>query len=267
VGVKHDVRGERPIEEHSHDFAEVVVVVEGTGVQTSTVGDIQLEPGTVVMVRPGAWHGTPVAERLEYYNLYLSPELFFNEMSWILESPYLTGNLLRGDEVPGRIGDETLARVTGWFAQLDDERRELRRPALVGLASCILSDLDEAAPGARGGAASPPVLAVMTAMAEDVARPWTIAELADVAALSASQLHRRFVAQVGRSVIAWLDQLRGEQAARFLARTDASVSQIGSLVGWGDPSYAARRFRRLYGMTPLEYRARFRDAPDEVPPV
>jgi AraC-like DNA-binding protein len=37
----------------------------------------------------------------------------------------------------------------------------------------------------------------------------------------------------------------------------ATVSEIGRAVGWPDPSYAARRFRATYGVSPTEYRRRF----------
>ena len=43
--------------------------------------------------------------------------------------------------------------------------------------------------------------------------------------------------------MAWLDQLRGEAAARLLVQTDLPVSEIGRTVGWTDPNYASRRFR------------------------
>lgn len=260
IGVKHDLRGSRPIAEHSHDFAEVVVVVRGHGVQSSAVGEIELTPGTVVMLRPGSWHGTDRARDLEYFNLYLSPELFLEDLSWVLDSMFLTGNLIRGDEIPGRLDAARLARVTRWFDVLVAEIDELRRPALIGLAACILAELVDIGPATtRAPARSPAVIQVMTAVMDALPHPWSVAELAGLVALSPSQLHRRFVGQVGLSVTAWLDQVRGERAAALLSRTDTGVAEVGRRVGWPDPSYAARRFRRLYGMAPTEYRRRFHD--------
>lgn len=259
VGAKHDVRGERPIAEHSHDFAEVVVVVSGTAIQRSAAGPLPLQRGTVTMVRPGAWHSTSEARDLEYFNLYLSPELFLSEFDWVMGSEFLTGNLLRGEEIPAILTGGALERAVGWLGQLTAGSGDLRRPALLGLASCILSELDDAAQVFPVyGQDHSAIAKVMAAMSEDVSHPWTVGELAALALLSPSQLHRRFSGHVGRSVVAWLDQLRGEQAAIRLARTDATVAEIGRSVGWVDPSYATRRFRRLYGMSPTEYRRRIR---------
>lgn len=258
VGWKHDLRGGRDVAEHSHDFAEVVLIVTGEGTQISAAGRIPLNAGTVVMMRPGAWHGTIEARSLEFYNLYLSPELFAGELAWVLGSDLLTANLLRGEERPLEAALDATERMTAWFQQLENWGARLDRPALLGLASCLLAEV--AGPASEVDAATSGIVAVMSAITDDVARPWTMAELARISGLSPSQLHRRFTARLGRPVFAWIDQKRGESAARLLAGSDATIAEVGRRVGWGDPSYASRRFRRWFGMTPTEHRARFRGA-------
>lgn len=63
--------------------------------------------------------------------------------------------------------------------------------------------------------------------------------------------------EVARTLLGWLTQYRSEQMAVRLAAGRATVSEIGRSVGWPDPSYAARRFRATYGVSPTEYRRRF----------
>src|SRR6185437_12739217 len=101
----------------------------------------------------------------------------------------------------------------------------------------------------------------MALLADEPDRPWTVASLAAATKISAPHLQRSFRSQVGVPPMAWLDQLRGESAARLLVQTDLAVSAIGRAVGWPDPNYASRRFRALYAVTPTDYRRRFRDAP------
>lgn len=43
--------------------------------------------------------------------------------------------------------------------------------------------------------------------------------------------------------------------AALLCTTDLSVSTIASEVGWVDPDFAARQFRRSVGVAPMTYRA------------
>jgi transcriptional regulator GlxA family with amidase domain len=68
---------------------------------------------------------------------------------------------------------------------------------------------------------------------------------------------RRFVAATGLTPIAYIQRLRVEDAKRRLERTDDSVEDISWRVGYEDPAFFRRLFKRLTGMAPGEYRRRF----------
>lgn len=95
----------------------------------------------------------------------------------------------------------------------------------------------------------------------DVARPWKIADLADAVHLSASQVRRVFTDAYGKSPIAYLTMVRAERMAVLLRTTDRPVAAIAASVGWGDPDFAARQFRRSIGVSPSEYRRISRKTP------
>lgn len=89
--------------------------------------------------------------------------------------------------------------------------------------------------------------------------PLTLPEIARQHHLSASQLNRRFHAEVGMSVVAYLNHCRIETARRLLEDvdfTELSVPQVGEAVGITDVSYFRRVFKKSVGMTPQEYRER-----------
>lgn len=86
-------------------------------------------------------------------------------------------------------------------------------------------------------------------------RHWTLPELARSVHLSPSQLGRVFVDSYGKSPIAYLTMIRAERMAALLRDTDLTVSAIARRVGWIDPDYATRQFRRCVGMTPRQYRS------------
>lgn len=88
----------------------------------------------------------------------------------------------------------------------------------------------------------------------DLAREWRVSDLANEVDLSASQLRRVFTDAYGKSPIAYLTMLRAERMADMLRTTDLLVSVIASEVGWRDPEFAARQFRRSVGVSPSEYR-------------
>lgn len=52
----------------------------------------------------------------------------------------------------------------------------------------------------------------------------------------------------------YLNQLRVEEAARLLRRTDQRVYEIATMVGYRDSDYFISRFEKLMGETPAQYR-------------
>ena len=89
----------------------------------------------------------------------------------------------------------------------------------------------------------------------DPVRRWSVSDLANEVHLSKSQVNRVFVEAYGKSPIAYLTMLRTERMAGLLRTSDAPIAVIAREVGWADPDFAARQFRRSVGVTPSQYRA------------
>ncbi|MGW1347270.1 AraC family transcriptional regulator [Kribbella sp. NPDC002412] len=75
---------------HSHAFFEIAVVIAGRGIHLSAAGEVTLEPDSVVVLRPGEWHGYTDCDGLVLRNAYLGPDVF----------GLLSGALVRGGESP-----------------------------------------------------------------------------------------------------------------------------------------------------------------------
>lgn len=76
---------------------------------------------------------------------------------------------------------------------------------------------------------------------------------------------RRFVAATGLTPIQYVQRLRVEDAKRRLERTHDPVDEIAWRVGYEDPAFFRRLFRRTVGMAPGAYRRRF-SIPDFAQP-
>ncbi|MFD7154443.1 AraC family transcriptional regulator [Kribbella sp. NPDC059898] len=61
---------------HSHAFFEIAVVVAGRGTHVSAGGEVELGPDSVVVIRPGEWHGYVECHGLVVRNAYLGPDVF-----------------------------------------------------------------------------------------------------------------------------------------------------------------------------------------------
>lgn len=89
----------------------------------------------------------------------------------------------------------------------------------------------------------------------DIDWPWTITDMARVAALSPSQIHRIFKRRLGVSPITWLRHERINRSRRLLANRALSVAEVGRLCGYVDPYHFSRDFRRLTGTSPTGFRS------------
>jgi transcriptional regulator GlxA family with amidase domain len=71
-------------------------------------------------------------------------------------------------------------------------------------------------------------------------------------------LKRRFKIATGSSLIEYLQNLRVEEAKRLLEAGEISVDEISFEVGYEDPSFFRRLFKRRAGLTASQYRRMFK---------
>lgn len=100
---------------------------------------------------------------------------------------------------------------------------------------------------------------VLTHLHEHYAQPLRLATLAELAAMSESQLQRFFKRCTRLTVSDYLGQLRIGRACALLLESDRPVALIAAEAGYGQPSYFTRQFRAAKGLTPLAFRQRFRE--------
>ncbi|MBQ7384326.1 MAG: helix-turn-helix domain-containing protein [Clostridia bacterium] len=86
-------------------------------------------------------------------------------------------------------------------------------------------------------------------------KPLTVEELAQIEHLSQSRYITLFKEQYGMPPIAYIINLRMLTACELLLGTDMSVKQIGIQVGYDDPFFFSKIFKRHMGASPQSYRA------------
>lgn len=79
-------------------------------------------------------------------------------------------------------------------------------------------------------------------------------EVALVCEMSASWFCREFKAAFGVTYLEYLTRYRISQAKRLLGHPELSISDVAAAVGFTDPSYFTRLFRKTIGLSPTEYR-------------
>lgn len=94
-------------------------------------------------------------------------------------------------------------------------------------------------------------------LADHYATADTVAGMLARSGLTARTFNRRFRAATGRAPLDYVQALRIEEAKQLLETTDEPADAIGRQVGYEDPAFFRRLFKRRAGTTPARYRHRF----------
>jgi transcriptional regulator GlxA family with amidase domain len=91
---------------------------------------------------------------------------------------------------------------------------------------------------------------------KDLSRKVTLSEMAQAVNLSAEHLRRLFKSEIGMTPVQYQKKLRLLEARRLLESTFLNVQEIMVRVGLSDDSHFVRDFKKIYGLTPAQYRSR-----------
>lgn len=95
-------------------------------------------------------------------------------------------------------------------------------------------------------------------IAQHLAEPLTVTDLADNLHIGDRQLTRIFKQELGMTPAAYVESARLEAARNRLETTDDTLTRIAATYGFGTVDTLNRAFRRTLDITPSEYRRRFR---------
>ncbi|MGE8320483.1 MAG: AraC family transcriptional regulator [Comamonas sp.] len=110
-----------------------------------------------------------------------------------------------------------------------------------------------APPGLLRGLGDARLAAALQQMHAHVDRAWTVAELAEAAALSRSAFYDRFTRTVGMAPMEYLLAWRMEIAKQLLRHGQRPVAEVAERVGYACASTFSVAFSRRVGQTPSRY--------------
>ena len=277
---------------HGHQFYELLYVDRGAGTHRVGAVDVPAGPGDLFVLAPGETHSAADLTGVEGTLVLFCADALDPALSDTAgrdlaarsrasedatEVFALPGDLIvlsflrlnRGRVTHLHVPAPERAAWEGWLATLERELRE-QRLGYVDAARALLQLLlvhcarlaqaaasSERAPDAQPGGATrhrPLLAAVFRLVAERFREPLTLAEIAGAVHLSPAYLTDVVRRETGRPVLAWVAEWRMAEARRLLLETDHNVATIGALVGYRDPEYFGRQFRRMHGRTPRAWR-------------
>jgi AraC family transcriptional regulator of arabinose operon len=91
-------------------------------------------------------------------------------------------------------------------------------------------------------------------MIANLARPVPVRELANLAHMSISRYELAFAKRTGCSPISYFQRMKIQKACRLLTETDLPIKVICTEIGYEDPYYFSRLFKKSVGVAPVYFR-------------
>jgi AraC family transcriptional regulator of arabinose operon len=155
--------------------------------------------------------------------------------------------------VPVRALDRAVALLDEILSGMERDQSPVRLVAAAGAAWKLLTQIavDRVIP-----APGDPLQRAMAFLSERLDSTVSVGELARLVGVSPSHLTAMFRRATGGGVLAHHTALKMARARQLLDVSDLQVGEIARELGYSDPFYFSRHFRRHHGMSPSDYRAR-----------
>lgn len=112
--------------------------------------------------------------------------------------------------------------------------------------------------------ADPVVTQIQNYIEEKFNEKFTIDQLAQQHHLVRRTLERRFKSAIGHSIISYTQQVRIEAAKKYLERGRKSITEVMYDCGYSDTKAFRDVFKKLVGISPLEYRQKYIKEPERI---
>ncbi|MFD2257634.1 helix-turn-helix domain-containing protein [Luteolibacter algae] len=102
------------------------------------------------------------------------------------------------------------------------------------------------------------LLPVINYIEEHYTDPISMGKMAEMAKLSMTRFNARFQEILKMPPTEYQLRLRIQAAQKLLVTSEKAISEIATECGFSDQSHLGKRFKKVTGITPREYRAQFR---------
>jgi len=230
---------------HRHTFHSVVWFTKGTGMYVIDSHEYEIKPQRIFFVNPKQVHNWDYSENSEGYVLVVDKSLAI-ELNMEHQIPYIdldtaTAQLLEpvfrnlmaeyNSNTDISIDIQYLNKITERFAENTHAIRTLSNPTFDKFKALVLNDISK----------NPPI--------EDCARNLS---------LSVEDLNTLTKQIVGVSSKQYILDLKITEAKRLLIYSSYNINEIAFHLGFEDPSYFSRIFRKKTGCSPTAFLKKYR---------
>jgi AraC family transcriptional activator of pobA len=249
---------------HAHDFLVLAYFETGSGSLRLGGREWPVRSGDAFVLAPGdvVGVGDPLAHAEGWAVSFppdgLGPDALLSWRAHPLLLPFARGSAAAAHRLHVPEGER--AAWSAGLRALDRELRERRdgyHDAVLAHLTLLLIAVARLAADVVGDLRlrDEPLLADVFAYIErHYAEGISLKDVARAVGLTPGHLTTAVRRRTGRTVQDWIQERRMAQARRLLVETDRTAAEVGRAVGYGDPVYFSRVFKRAHDATPLQWR-------------
>lgn len=254
--------------EHVHDFSELMIVSKGFGIHCLEGTDFPVSSGDVFLLQGHQRHYFHKRRHLEMLNVMYDPKRLDLPESDLREIPGYSAMFLLEPQFRKqhqfashlRLNGDQLRVVINKVTEMEREEKERANGYKVMLRSKLMELITYLSRtyGKEESTESEALMRighVIGVMEKDYHKDWKLEELVSMSHMSKSNLMTVFRKATGRTPMEHLLWLRIQRSIEMMQNQDLSITQIAFSTGFNDSNYFSRRFRKITGQTPRQYRS------------
>jgi AraC family transcriptional regulator len=235
-----------------HDF-EFLWIIEGTARATFDDKQLEADPGTVLLARPGMTQRFDWDSHKRTIHAYFHFSFDYSEPDWPPLSQWPIARHMASEDI-----QQPLFRYVISLAQtpteagsplLESAVKLMLRSFLTGRSAIALEPHENLPPAVQKALA-----AIRRVLAHDPPVKITLASLAEAAHVTPEHLCRLFRRHLNLGPLQCVGLARLERAASLLVRTNLPIRQIADVTGFVSPYHFSKKFHKVYGFSPRNYR-------------
>lgn len=247
-----------PLTPNRHRFYEVLLLDRGAGIHMIDFQPCPMAAAMAYPLTPGQVHYWAPSGPVKGWAVRFTPACFPSPCL-----PEKLGLFHTGEPVALALEPEAWGRTVSLLERLEEELKEERplgRECAESLLILFLAELERAA--GRGAGERPSGFAGLAGelVRFHESRGWntvTVEEAAKALGVGEDRLNREVKEAAGMSAGAFLRSRTALEAKRLLAYLATPAAEVGAALGFEDPAYFSRFFKRETGVSPTKFREKY----------
>lgn len=248
---------------HWHEHLEWIVVLKGRFSMQIGATFRELGSGSCLFVNTAELHSAfPLEPGSELYALVFGEALLRNHALDHTETRYIRPMLEGRLRLPSFYEGQGAAGIRKRLLEVAGEHEDaqpgyelLVKAGLLGVLGLALrqSETPEEHAAKNGRHAESAVYPLLLHLSEHFREPIGVQEAAKICCVTPTYFCHVFKRTTGKTLSEYVNTLRIHEAESLLRSSGRSVQEVARLVGYHDPGYFARVFKKFKGMAPRRY--------------